>query len=47
MNKTQKPADIRFEKEAQALQKNLEKRKKQQQEREQLKDKKEEKNGQD
>lgn len=42
-----KNKDIRFEKEAKALQKNLEKRKKQQQEREKLKAEKEAKNGQD
>jgi len=37
MNKTKKAKDIRFEKEAKALQKNLLKRKKQQQEREKVK----------
>ena len=42
-----KAKDIRFEKEAIALQKNLEKRKKQQQEREKLKAQKDVKNGQD
>lgn len=42
-----KPAEIRFDKEAKALQKNLEKRKKQQKERETLKEKKAETNGQD
>lgn len=42
-----KPEEIRFEKEAKALQKNLEKRKKQQKERETLKEKKTETNGQD
>lgn len=42
-----KSKDIRFEKEAKALQKNLEKRKKQQQEREKLKAQKDVKNGQD
>lgn len=38
---------IRFEKEAKALQKNLAKRKKQQQELERIKKEKEQKNGQD
>ena len=42
-----KAKDIRLEKEAKALQKNLEKRKKQQQEREKLKAQKDVKNGQD
>lgn len=42
-----RPAEIRFDKEAKALQKNLEKRKKQQKERETLKEKKAETNGQD
>ena len=37
--------DLRFEREAKALQKNLLKRKKQQQEREKLKQQKEQKNG--
>jgi hypothetical protein len=47
MNKTKKAKDIRFEKEAKALQKNLLKRKKQQEERAKLKKLKEENNGQD
>lgn len=47
MNTTKKVREIRFEKEAKALQKNLEKRKKQQAEREKLKRLKDEKNGQD
>lgn len=47
MNKTKSNKEIRFEKEAKALLKNLEKRKKQQQERENLKKSKELKNGQD
>ena len=42
-----KPEEIRFEKEAKALQKNLEKRKKQQKERETLKEKKTKTDGQD
>ena len=45
MNKTKKAKDIRFEKEAKALQKNLIKRKKQQEEREKLKKLKEQQNG--
>ena len=45
---TQKSAQqIRFEKEAQALQKNIAKRKKQQQELERIKKEKEQKRGQD
>ncbi len=47
MANDKKPAQIRFEKEAAALQKNLEKRKKQQQEREKLKKIGEKQNGQD
>ena len=47
MNQKKKPNEIRFEKEAQALQKNLEKRKKQQQERENLKKKDAQTDGQD
>ena len=47
MNKTKKAKDIRFEKEAKALQKNLLKRKKQQEERAKLKKLREENNGQD
>lgn len=42
MIKKQKPQEIRFEKEAKALLKNLEKRKKQQQERDKIKKEKEE-----
>ena len=45
MNKNKKAKDIRFEKEAKALQKNLLKRKKQQEEREKLKKMKEQNNG--
>ena len=45
MNKNKKAKDIRFEKEAKALQKNLLKRKKQQEEREKLKKLKEQNNG--
>lgn len=47
MISTKKAKDIRFEKEAKALQKNLEKRKKQQAEREELKKLKELNHGQD
>lgn len=49
MNTTKKAQDLRFEKEAKALLKNLEKRKKQQAEREKLKQlkNKDSKNGQD
>ncbi len=47
MNQKKKPNEIRFEKEAKALQKNLEKRKKQQQERENLKKKDAQTDGQD
>ncbi len=47
MTKAKSNKEIRFEKEAKALLKNLEKRKKQQQERENLKKSKELKNGQD
>lgn len=47
MEKKKKPSEIRFEKEAKALQKNLEKRKQQQLERERLKNKDEKNNGQD
>lgn len=47
MQKKQKPEEIRFEKEAKALQKNLEKRKKQQKDRETIKAEKKETNGQD
>lgn len=45
MKNCPKRKDIRFEKEAKALQKNLEKRKKQQKEREELKKQKEINNG--
>ena len=45
MTSCKKAKDIRFEKEAKALQKNLEKRKKQQAEREKLKKQKEQNNG--
>ena len=47
MNQKKKPNEIRFEKEAKALQKNLEKRKKQQLEREKLKKKEVRTDGQD
>lgn len=47
MQKNKSAKEIRFEKEAKALLKNLEKRKKQQQLREQAKLSKEQKNGQD
>lgn len=47
MEQKKKPNEIRFEKEAKALQKNLEKRKKQQQERENLKKKDAQTDGQD
>lgn len=47
MNQKKKPNEIRFEKEAKALQKNLEKRKKQQKERENLKKKDAQTDGQD
>ena len=47
MGKKKKPSEIRFEKEAKALQRNLEKRRQQQQEREKLKNKDEKTNGQD
>ena len=47
MEKKKKPSVIRFEKEAKALQRNLEKRRRQQQEREKLKNKDEKTNGQD
>ncbi len=47
MAETKKNRELRFEREARALQKNLEKRKKQQAEREKLKQTKELKNGQD
>lgn len=47
MNIKKKTQEIRFEKESDALRKNLAKRKKQQEERLKLKQKKEKKNGQD
>ena len=47
MEKKKKPSEIRYEKEAKALQRNLEKRRQQQQEREKLKNKDEKTNGQD
>lgn len=47
MATTKSAKNIRFEKEAKALQKNLAKRKKQQQLRQQLKQQKETQNGQD
>lgn len=47
MEQKKRPNEIRFEKEAKALQKNLEKRKKQQTEREKLKMKEPQTNGQD
>lgn len=47
MEQKKRPNEIRFEKEAKALQKNLEKRKKQQTEREKLKMKEAQTNGQD
>lgn len=47
MNNTKKAKEIRFEKEAKALQKNLLKRKKQQEERQKFKQNKERLNGQD
>lgn len=47
MNKPKSEKQIRFEKEAKALQKNLEKRKKQQLARQQLKKAKEQPHGQD
>ena len=47
MEQKKRPNEIRFEKEAKALQKNLEKRKKQQLEREKLKKKEAQTNGQD
>lgn len=45
MKATKKASEIRFEKEAKALQKNLEKRKKQQQLRQKLKENKDNQNG--
>ncbi len=47
MTEVKKNKELRFEREAKALQKNLAKRKKQQSEREKLKQTKELKNGQD
>lgn len=47
MEQKKRPNEIRFEKEAKALQKNLEKRKKQQLEREKLKKKEVRTDGQD
>ncbi len=47
MNKQKSPQQIRFEKEAKALQKNIAKRKKQQQELERKKAEKEKNRGQD
>lgn len=47
MKTVKKACEIRFEKEAKALTKNLEKRKQQQAEREKLKRLKDDKNGQD